>query len=72
MRWGLVPYFAQSAADFRGFSTINAKAETLAEKEVWRAPFQKRRCLVPSDGFYRMAKTYSQGEETLRLHDAEW
>jgi putative SOS response-associated peptidase YedK len=52
MRWGLVPYFAKSLADFRGFSTINAQAETLASKAVWRVPFQRRRCLIPADGFY--------------------
>jgi putative SOS response-associated peptidase YedK len=25
MRWGMVPHFAKSLADFKGFSTINAK-----------------------------------------------
>jgi hypothetical protein len=29
MRWGMAPNFARSLADFKGFSTINAKAETL-------------------------------------------
>jgi putative SOS response-associated peptidase YedK len=52
MRWGMVPYFAKSLADFKGFSTINAKAETLTSKPMWREPFQRRRCLVPADGFY--------------------
>jgi putative SOS response-associated peptidase YedK len=56
MRWGLVPFFAKSASDFKVFSTINAKAETLEEKALWRGPFQKRRCLVPADGFYEWAK----------------
>ena len=56
MRWGLVPYFAKSAAEFKGFSTINAKAESVAEKSLWRGPFQKRRCLVPADGFYEWQK----------------
>lgn len=56
MRWGLVPYFAKSLSEFKGFSTINAKAETVAEKSLWRGPFQKRRCLVPSDGFYEWQK----------------
>ena len=28
MRWSLVPHFAKSAADFKGISTIDAKAET--------------------------------------------
>ena len=31
---GLVPYFAKSLADWKGFSTINAKAETLQDRVV--------------------------------------
>jgi putative SOS response-associated peptidase YedK len=56
MRWGLIPFFAKHASDFKGFSTINAKAETVEEKALWKGPFQKRRCLVPADGFYEWAK----------------
>jgi putative SOS response-associated peptidase YedK len=52
MRWGMVPHFAKSLADFKGYSTINAKAETLTTQAMWRVPFQRRRCLVPADGFY--------------------
>lgn len=52
MRWGLLPYFAKSPAQFKGFSTINAKAETVATNPTWRTPFRRRRCLVPADGFY--------------------
>ena len=52
MRWGLVPHFAKSLADFKGFSTFNARAETLLTSATWRVPFKKRRCLVPADGFY--------------------
>jgi putative SOS response-associated peptidase YedK len=51
-RWGLVPFFAQSLADFKGFSTFNARAETLASSPTWREPLKRRRCLVPCDGFY--------------------
>jgi putative SOS response-associated peptidase YedK len=56
MRWGLVPYFAKSLADFKGISTINARAETLISSTTWRGPFQRRRCLVPADGFYEWKK----------------
>ncbi len=52
MRWGLIPYFAKSLADFKGISTINARAESIGKSPTWRAPFQRRRCLVPTDGFY--------------------
>ena len=53
MRWGLVPSYAKSLADFKGFSTFNAKAETLTKAATWREPFTRgRRCLIPADGFY--------------------
>jgi len=51
-RWGLVPFFAKSLADFKGFSTFNARAESITISATWRGPFKTRRCLVPVDGFY--------------------
>ncbi len=56
MRWGLVPYFAKILAEWRGISTINARGETVQERALWRRPFEKRRCLVPADGFYEWTK----------------
>jgi putative SOS response-associated peptidase YedK len=50
MRWGLVPYWAKDIKT--GFSTINAMAETVATKPVFREAFRRRRCLVPLDNFY--------------------
>ena len=50
LRWGLVPSFAEDPAV--GNRMINARAETVASKPAFREPFQKRRCLVPADGFY--------------------
>lgn len=65
MRWGLVPHFAKSLADFKGFSTFNARAETLASSAVWRPPFKKRRCLVPADGFYEW-QTLEDGKKPVK------
>ncbi|HEY8422121.1 MAG TPA: SOS response-associated peptidase [Thermoclostridium sp.] len=31
---------------------INARSETASEKPMFKAPFQKRRCLIPATGFY--------------------
>ncbi len=50
LRWGLVPFWAGESKV--GFSTINAKAETLATSPAFREAFKSRRCLIPLDGFY--------------------
>jgi putative SOS response-associated peptidase YedK len=55
MRWGLIPRWAKDPKQL-GVSTINAKAESLMEKPIWRQPFTKRRCLVPADAFYEWRK----------------
>lgn len=52
VRWGMIPFFAKSLADFRGFSTINARSETIAESRTYRDPFLKRRGLWEVDGYY--------------------
>ena len=35
MRWGLVPTFATSLAEWKGVSTINAQAESLMTRALW-------------------------------------
>lgn len=49
-RWGLVPEFAPDVAS--GPLMFNARAETLAQKPAFRSALQRRRCLVPADGWY--------------------
>jgi putative SOS response-associated peptidase YedK len=55
MRWGLIPAWTGDPKKL-GVSTINAKAESLLQKPIWREPFRQRRCLVPADGFYEWQK----------------
>ncbi len=50
MRWGLIPAWAKDPKI--GNQTINARAETVAEKPSYRSAFRKRRCLVLADGYY--------------------
>jgi len=49
-RWGLIPGWAKDPRI--GYKMINARAETAAEKPSFRVSFQRRRCLIPADGFY--------------------
>jgi putative SOS response-associated peptidase YedK len=50
LRWGLVPSFAKEPNI--GFSMINARSETIDEKPSFTKPFQRKRCLIPVNGFY--------------------
>jgi putative SOS response-associated peptidase YedK len=50
VRWGLIPHWSKDES----FSAklINARAETVREKPVFRETFKERRCLIPATGFY--------------------
>lgn len=53
-RWGLIPSWANDPSI--GNRMFNARAETVAEKPSFARAFQKRRCLIPADGFYEWQK----------------
>jgi putative SOS response-associated peptidase YedK len=46
-QWGLIPSWSKEPKGF-----INARAETLTDKPSFSESFQRRRCLIPADGFY--------------------
>jgi putative SOS response-associated peptidase YedK len=47
MTWGLIPSWSTESKGF-----INARAETLEDRPSFAESFQRRRCLIPSDGFF--------------------
>ena len=49
-RWGLLPSWATDPKV--GNRMINARAETLEKRPFFQMAFEKRRCLIPADGFY--------------------
>ena len=50
MRWGFIPGWVK---ELKGFPLIiNIRSETVEDKASFRAAFQRRRCLLPVDGFY--------------------
>lgn len=54
VRWGLIPRWSKEPKT--EYSTINARAETVAAKPAFRDAFRRRRCLIPADGFYEWKK----------------
>ncbi|MBI5758349.1 MAG: SOS response-associated peptidase, partial [Planctomycetales bacterium] len=64
LRWGLVPSWAKDAKI--GYSLINARSETVANKPAFRSPFRRRRCLIPADGFFEWQAV--PGSKTKQPH----
>jgi putative SOS response-associated peptidase YedK len=61
MRWGLVPSWWKKKAKETP-ATFNARAETVAEKPMFRAAFERRRCIIPASGYYEW-KTTKYGKQ---------
>ena len=65
-RWGLVPFWAKDLSI--GNRMLNARSETVAEKPAFRQAFQKRRCLVPADGFYEWEPLAVKQKQPWLIH----
>lgn len=55
MQWGLVPRWRRKDGK-ASVAPINARAETLNEKPMFRGLTKARRCIVPVSGFYEWRK----------------
>ena len=55
LTWGLVPFWAKDPSV--GNRMINARMETVAEKPAFRRAFEKRRAILPADGYYEWYAT---------------
>ncbi len=68
-RWGLVPAFA---SDLRiGARMINARVETVAEKNAFAKSLRARRCILPADGYYEWRKEDGGGKTPHFIHRAD-
>jgi putative SOS response-associated peptidase YedK len=67
MRWGLIPSWSETAD---GPPLINARSETLFRKPSFKESIEKRRCIVPADGYYEWKKVpgYKQPHH-IRMKD---
>ncbi|MFD2037598.1 SOS response-associated peptidase [Belliella marina] len=48
--WGITPDFAKNKPVSQ--KLINARVETINQKISFKSSFEKRRCLIPADGFF--------------------
>ena len=64
-RWGFVPSWSDDLAI--GSRMINARSETVDSKPSFKRAFAKRRCLIPTDGYYEWMKT-SDGKQPYLIH----
>ena len=55
MRWGLVPFWSKTGP--KGPPMINARDDKIETSRMFSAAFERRRCLIPADGFYEWRKT---------------
>ncbi len=49
MRWGLIPHWSKEPG---GYSTFNARAETMDSKPTFRSSFRHHRAIIPADGYF--------------------
>lgn len=68
MRWGFVPAWARDPDSMH--RPINARAETVAGKPMFRDAFRNRRCLIPADGFYEW-RPAAGGKQPWRIVRAD-
>jgi putative SOS response-associated peptidase YedK len=66
--WGLIPHWAKDKK--MAARTINARAETLAEKPSFRSAFKRRRCLILVDGYYEW-QARAGSKQPFFLHRAD-
>lgn len=53
MKWGLIPSWSKDGKSL----VINSRAESLAEKPMFKKLLETQRCIVPSTGFYEWKRS---------------
>ena len=59
MRWGFLPAWVKDPKTFP--LLINARGESVLEKPAFRNAMRRRRCLIPTDGFYEWQASGAPG-----------
>lgn len=62
--WGLIPFWADEPDE----GIINARAETVDEKQVFKTAWEERPCLVLSSGFYEWQQQNGGPKQPYRIY----
>lgn len=66
MRWGLIPYWADSTKS--AYSMFNARSETLLEKVSFKSLVSTHRCVILADGYYEWKAINPKDKEPFWIH----
>ncbi len=69
MKWGLIPSWAKDPSI--AASLINARSETASTKPAFRAAFKRRRCLLPTTGFYEWDRSNPKDKRPFLFQRAD-
>ncbi len=69
MRWGLIPWWWKNRLKDLPPS-FNARAETVADKPMFRDAFERRRCVIPASGYYEW-KAAADGRQPYFISAAD-
>ncbi|WP_437186785.1 SOS response-associated peptidase [Planctomicrobium sp. SH668] len=68
-RWGLIPGWAKDIK--QGAKMINIRSDTLAEKPTFKANLKRRRCLIPTTGFYEWQPGPGKTKQPFHIHSRD-
>lgn len=54
MQWGLIPFWDHKNP--KKHILVNVRSENLEEKPIFKSYFERKRCLIPADGFFEWKK----------------
>lgn len=69
LRWGLVPWWADEPSG--GARMINARCETAATNRAFKDALERRRCIVPADGFYEWKKIAPGAKQPVAIRSRD-
>lgn len=67
--WGLIPFWVKTEEDAEEMRkmTLNARAETIFEKPSFRESIMRKRCIVPSTGYFEWRHEESRQHATFSI-----